>query len=1432
MALKELLTDLSKFKYTNYENVGANNSQIGGRHSGVKPGESHLDAKHPETHTKFDDGVGRTGHPQYAGVKGRGYIPFPEGYNPNNPVGGWGLHKGGVAPHDEAHSLYDDGLSDVGHPQSFTVRGYTVSDVISGRHGGIEGPTPAQPPHPDDHSIHDDGVGFGVAPSDNPQTFDVRGYTVTGNKRFYIGWQGDIMNHSLSDYGIGAFDSLAGVFDHTQTRDKLRKAYENYDSIEFGVDGSVHVGDQDLAGVVGGGLSYYGSLVPIIPRGSIYRNSEGQYQVPQEGRNTNPPGGISGIPLFDGTQITFNIPQHTSTGPTQFTVQPLNTIPFIENAHGSDFMTTPIGDSVLPSNTVTHNVDMITLSGPTSQTYQTQLNITPIADGAHGSDFQTTPIEAYSSIFATQDGLLMDTIYDSGFNRGDMYITDHPHQSHPEFGEFNRTEKSLNRIELDSPNFDSDGNKEFTFKDRAPYNIPARDNTVFGFDQPFILKDIGDKWGPGGLGAVDEGIFRGGFVTSAARTVADVLRIGKFILTPKGIMFGLKQFGLQLLNPRKETTIWNPLSLVGSVAPMVHMDRHFGTATEGFGYESVINFGLASTGKRMNSILFTYGSAVNLPGGNIPAIAAVTATRVTGAHLVGMVPSAGGVPGTIPSIPEIDIDLSGGNITSLTIGTNKYGPKTLLGNKEYTTSDGTPIIPARNPEAGFKSGILGGRFAGSPFTTMFLNEDGLFPSEALTDAVKKENVFQGQFILPGETSATEPGSYSSLFKVLEGPYKSLFGVTEQSIGEVVFVGKPGLIGGKPAVQPFLSYNVKVGSGIGPTISIYNPLIPEGERGVLQGFNQGSGLVYDPLNKDYPAELQIGKPDIFQGNLYESDNTYSKGFVFHGTAEDGFKNLGLVESIFDDDIIRKTSQTDTVPGVAQLISFHNIGQGPTIESGNGLVAGVGKSVNYPFHDYIYRDGFEGDLYDKDNKYTKNISIDETQSSPLTKTRLRIDGDKDPVVQIQTAHLNTARFNVDGKTTLSSPIKLQNFPLFNNQSGGNLGSEKQSLGFIDESGTPLHLADSLYGHQWNVDKRTETTKLKYKDSIKSVPETDEENLRGIVNEGRFGLTNKNIPKVNKKIFTVNDTTDADVILGDNEVESFIVQGIHERTAESNKSGNLLDRYKTLAYGQLPKQGESTEENRYDKKENKSPVKEGDTTSLSTVKIVSDDDLGLIKKTSADDKYATDLTDSVNMTKYGDDNDEDYIKFKIYDLVNKKYIIFRAFLSGISETLSPEWSSERYIGRPDSVHVYQGVERSMSFEFMIVPNSKQELPILWEKLNYLVGLTYPTWKSIGTTGKRMEAPFIQLTMGDLYNSVPGYFSSLSITVDDQSPWELDNGFQLPHALNVSCEFTHIGQHALASQGTHFDFGGEAKSFLKPYNVEDGTLGARKQLTALMGT
>jgi hypothetical protein len=76
----------------------------------------------------------------------------------------------------------------------------------------------------------------------------------------------------------------------------------------------------------------------------------------------------------------------------------------------------------------------------------------------------------------------------------------------------------------------------------------------------------------------DAGIIRGGLITSISRTIKDVLRVGSFILTTKGILFGLKQVALQTLNTKEETRTWNPLSL-GSIVPTVHINRHWNTGS-------------------------------------------------------------------------------------------------------------------------------------------------------------------------------------------------------------------------------------------------------------------------------------------------------------------------------------------------------------------------------------------------------------------------------------------------------------------------------------------------------------------------------------------------------------------------------------------------------------------------------------------------------------------------------------------------------------------------------------------------------------------------------------------------------------------------------------------------------------------------------------
>ena len=216
---------------------------------------------------------------------------------------------------------------------------------------------------------------------------------------------------------------------------------------------------------------------------------------------------------------------------------------------------------------------------------------------------------------------------------------------------------------------------------------------------------------------------------------------------------------------------------------------------------------------------------------------------------------------------------------------------------------------------------------------------------------------------------------------------------------------------------------------------------------------------------------------------------------------------------------------------------------------------------------------------------------------------------------------------------------------------------------------------------------------------------------------------------------------------------------------------------------------------------------------VKIITDTNINNKKRLSViktgvapSDKLLSPAVDKVNIHPYGskdlgeyefNEGTKDFIKFRFYDVVNGKYIIFRAILEGITDSVTPEYSEEKYIGRPDTLYTYQGVQRQLSFSFSIYPKTKQELPVLMEKLNYLVGMCYPSY----TADERMITPFMELTMGDMFLDTPGILSGLTMTVEEQSTWELDDGLQFPHFIKAACEFKHIGNYVPASKGKHYD-------------------------------
>ena len=57
-----------------------------------------------------------------------------------------------------------------------------------------------------------------------------------------------------------------------------------------------------------------------------------------------------------------------------------------------------------------------------------------------------------------------------------------------------------------------------------------------------------------------------------------------------------------------------------------------------------------------------------------------------------------------------------------------------------------------------------------------------------------------------------------------------------------------------------------------------------------------------------------------------------------------------------------------------------------------------------------------------------------------------------------------------------------------------------------------------------------------------------------------------------------------------------------------------------------------------------------------------------------------------------------FYFRDLRDRAWVTFRAYLSGITENISPSWEPKNYVGRSEPVYSYQNTERDISFNLKI--------------------------------------------------------------------------------------------------------------------------------------
>ena len=80
------------------------------------------------------------------------------------------------------------------------------------------------------------------------------------------------------------------------------------------------------------------------------------------------------------------------------------------------------------------------------------------------------------------------------------------------------------------------------------------------------------------------------------------------------------------------------------------------------------------------------------------------------------------------------------------------------------------------------------------------------------------------------------------------------------------------------------------------------------------------------------------------------------------------------------------------------------------------------------------------------------------------------------------------------------------------------------------------------------------------------------------------------------------------------------------------------------------------------------------------------------------------------------------------------------------------------------------------------------------------YKTFTELGGA-QRPVAPVCYLTLGDLFIDTPGLFTSVNLSIPENSTWELSDGNQVPHLCSLAFEFTYIGKNVQTMTGTHFD-------------------------------
>ena len=110
---------------------------------------------------------------------------------------------------------------------------------------------------------------------------------------------------------------------------------------------------------------------------------------------------------------------------------------------------------------------------------------------------------------------------------------------------------------------------------------------------------------------------------------------------------------------------------------------------------------------------------------------------------------------------------------------------------------------------------------------------------------------------------------------------------------------------------------------------------------------------------------------------------------------------------------------------------------------------------------------------------------------------------------------------------------------------------------------------------------------------------------------------------------------------------------------------------------------------------------------------------------------------------------------------------------------------MGRGEKLYKYNSFGRTISLGFTVVAEGKHHLTDMYHSLNEVAASLSPYYNEYGYMSGNIQ----QVTIGNYINKQYGIITGLTFDIDNESPWEIKAGEQLPHFIKVTgFKFTPI--------------------------------------------